>query len=588
MRFNRTVLILIGAVLLAVLISQSSVPSQAQNNGLPPWTVTFYNNPYLLDPVVVQRTDGNIAWNWGTNAPAEGVNADNFSARWTTGGYLNGGRYRFTILADDGIQLWVNGVRVINTYFEGKPGQIQTIDMDLPTGETRLQVDYHENTLDAYIFMVWGPAATTPSTISIPGAPTPTPVGFFPTATPVGFFPSATPVGFFPSATPFATATPGPALTPVPGGPWLVQYYPNADLSGGPVIQTTDNGPNVNWGSNAPATNFPADNFSVRWTRVENLGAGVYRVQVAADDGVRVYINGVRVIDAWNGPAGANLTGDVNLGAAQAYITVEYREFGGLAFINYGLTQISGQPQPPQVGVTAIATITAGRLNVRTAPGLSNPIITRVNRGETYPILGRSPDGQWWQIQVGGQSGWVSAAYIEVSNVGSVPVTGSVDQPPPSPVALVESAQLNVRSGPGTQFGVVATIRRDERFPIIGRTADNGWWQIRVNNLTGWVTSNLITAINAENVPITDAPAQVAPQPTGIVLTTRTNLRIRSGPSTSTGTLTVIPQGTTVAIFGRNATATWFFVEYGSTRGWVSAAYTILPQGLDPFSIAVL
>ena len=51
---------------------------------------------------------------------------------------------------------------------------------------------------------------------------------------------------------------------------------------------------------NAPATGINADYFSMRWTgQVQPLFTNVYTFYSTSDDGVRLYVNGVLVIDAW-------------------------------------------------------------------------------------------------------------------------------------------------------------------------------------------------------------------------------------------------------------------------------------------------
>lgn len=68
--------------------------------------------------------------------------------------------------------------------------------------------------------------------------------------------------------------------------------------------------------------------------------------------------------------------------------------------------------------------------------------------------------------------------------------------------ARVTASVLNVRGGPGTAYTALARIRRGETYPIIGRNQDSSWWQIRVNQISGWVSARFIAATNTASVPI--------------------------------------------------------------------------------------
>ena len=91
---------------------------------------------------------------------------------------------------------------------------------------------------------------------------------------------------------------------------------------------------NFDWGSNAPAAGVPKDKFSVRWSgRVQVPTSGLYRFQTVSDDGVRLSVNGVQVINSWtNHAARTDTSVDVNLTAGQFYtVSMEYYESGGKA-----------------------------------------------------------------------------------------------------------------------------------------------------------------------------------------------------------------------------------------------------------------
>ncbi len=128
---------------------------------------------------------------------------------------------------------------------------------------------------------------------------------------------------------------PVPVPTAVPVGNWTATYYNTGDLSGNPVLGRQDANIDFNWGFGSPATSQVfADHFSVRWTRTFNMAGGTYRVSARVDDGVRVYIDGVLVIDSWIVQAVTTYTRDVVIPAGNHTYTVEYFDSEGLAEIH--------------------------------------------------------------------------------------------------------------------------------------------------------------------------------------------------------------------------------------------------------------
>lgn len=469
---NRRKFFTLSALMLLVLLVFAMQPAAAQ--GSLTWGVQFYNNVLLQGTPVATRQDTSIAFNWGTGAPHPGVNVDNWSARWSTSTRVAAGTYRFWILADDGVHLWINNHNlVINTYDQPRPGQLLTADVTLPADTVNIQIDFREVTGDAYLYFDWANLASNPSGPRF-------------------------------STTP-PTSTGG---TTTPSGAWTGQYYNNRDLSGTPVLVRSDASPSVNWGTGSPAAGVVnADNFSVRWTTSVYLAAGTYRFNVQADDGVRLYVNGVRYIDAWGPAQNRVFTVDVPLIALTHTIVVEYQEQEGLAFLNfsYGLVPGTGSSPPPaSSGATAV--VTTGMLNVRNAPDpINGLILTRVRQGQTLTVLGRNADSSWWQIQTGSTTGWVSGRYVAVSNAHLVPVAGSTPTtPPPASTGynLTTRANLNIRSGPGTSSSIIGRIPNGGSAVIIARTADSGWWYVTFGGVTGWVSGAYVTLPSGINMGV--------------------------------------------------------------------------------------
>jgi YVTN family beta-propeller protein len=111
------------------------------------------------------------------------------------------------------------------------------------------------------------------------------------------------------------------------------EYFNNRTLSGTPVLTRVE-AINFNWGTGSPSTAVPVNRFSARWSgTIEAPNTGGYRIQTYSDDGVRVWVNGTRVINNWTDHGGTyNTSGTIDLVAGQRYsIRVDYYENGGSA-----------------------------------------------------------------------------------------------------------------------------------------------------------------------------------------------------------------------------------------------------------------
>ncbi len=84
--------------------------------------------------------------------------------------------------------------------------------------------------------------------------------------------------------------------------------------------------------------------------------------------------------------------------------------------------------------------------------------------------------------------------------------------PTPLPSARVMVKLLNVRSGPGTAYPVVAIVKEGDKLTALGRTPDNLWIVVRLaDGTSGWCSaqSKYITL----NGSISELPAAPIPAP---------------------------------------------------------------------------
>jgi YVTN family beta-propeller protein len=116
-------------------------------------------------------------------------------------------------------------------------------------------------------------------------------------------------------------------------GGLLGEYFNNLTFIGTPALTRVE-AVNFGWGSGSPGTGIGTNNFSARWTgSVLAATTGTYRFRTVSDDGVRLWVNGVQVINNWSDhSATTNTSGTINLVAGQRVsIRLEYYEKGGQA-----------------------------------------------------------------------------------------------------------------------------------------------------------------------------------------------------------------------------------------------------------------
>jgi uncharacterized protein YgiM (DUF1202 family) len=158
-------------------------------------------------------------------------------------------------------------------------------------------------------------------------------------------------------------------------------------------------------------------------------------------------------------------------------------------------------PAPPVSGTAVVAT---GALNVRSGPGVNYTVLTAVTYGQTVTLLGRNQAATWAQIRLAnGTVGWVNASLLQMSvSVNSLPVTESGLA---AATAVVNTYALNVRSGPGVGYGVVAVASQGQHVTLLGRNSAGSWAQIRLaNGRVGWVNASFLQpSVAINSLPIT-------------------------------------------------------------------------------------
>jgi len=271
---------LVVVTVMALLLSLTLLPNQTRADNVSimsgNFVAQYFNNMTLSGSPAVTRSDASINFSWGDGSPDPAINPDHFSARWTgTIPVAVAGTYVFSLTTDDGARLWVDGALLIDKWYD-QPPTTHTASVALTAAAHTIKVEYYEDMGQATIALSWGLA--------------------------------------------------GPAEN------FIAEYFNNMSLFGSPVLTRVDSVINFDWGYDSPALAVPPDYFSARWTGTFNFATtDDYDFHVRIDDGARLFLDGILILDKWFPQAPTEYTVTRNVTAGPHQIKMEYFEEAGIA-----------------------------------------------------------------------------------------------------------------------------------------------------------------------------------------------------------------------------------------------------------------
>lgn len=132
------------------------------------------------------------------------------------------------------------------------------------------------------------------------------------------------------------------------------------------------------------------------------------------------------------------------------------------------------------------AVVTGSEVNLRSGPGSNYRVIDCLSRGSSVTVTDRS-NGNWYAVDHNGQSGFISAAYLDISE----------DQYDDTLVSLGEdSGHINAmyvrfRSGPSGSSSVLAEYNQGKAVTITGTSGD--WTACTIDGQSGYIYSQYIS-----------------------------------------------------------------------------------------------
>lgn len=127
-------------------------------------------------------------------------------------------------------------------------------------------------------------------------------------------------------------------------------------------------------------------------------------------------------------------------------------------------------------------------VNLRVGPSTNDNIITTLDGGCFLEIIGITDNG-WYLVDYNNLLGFIYSPYIKEINLDDI---NSQVANLPSIIKIVEAnTELNVRSGPSTDYDKIATVSKGFKMSFNNRL-DNGWYEVEKNGNIGYVSGDYV------------------------------------------------------------------------------------------------
>jgi len=125
--------------------------------------------------------------------------------------------------------------------------------------------------------------------------------------------------------------------------------------------------------------------------------------------------------------------------------------------------------------------------------------------------------------------------------------------------AVVDASVLNIRSGPGPQYGISGRVEEGTRLPVLDKQGD--WYKVSLaGGQTGWVAGWLV------DIKETSAEASASQQ----VVVTTDILNVREGPGTGNAIVGALHNGDKLPVL--DSSGDWYKVRMpGGSTGWIAS-----------------
>ncbi|AEE97292.1 N-acetylmuramoyl-L-alanine amidase [Mahella australiensis] len=156
-------------------------------------------------------------------------------------------------------------------------------------------------------------------------------------------------------------------------------------------------------------------------------------------------------------------------------------------------------------GTVEVTVSPGSRANIRSAASLNSGIIGKATRGQRFTYV--DTIGSFFKIQYNG-----TTAYLHNSVAKAISTAQPVPSRSSAQTGTVKvNTTLNVRSGAGTQYKVVGSLKNGTKVEVLSKSGS--WYQIKYGSITGYVSEQYLVVSGTSSTPAPTPTPVPAPEP---------------------------------------------------------------------------
>lgn len=202
---------------------------------------------------------------------------------------------------------------------------------------------------------------------------------------------------------------------------------------------------------------------------------------------------------------------------------------------------------------------------LRKGPSTSHQVLTLLDKGTQVKV--GSLEGEFYQVEYNGTGGYVHKLYVSLSDSSGSSSAGSSE-------GTINGSYVRLRSGASLSSGILALLDEGESVTVKG--TDGDFYSVDHDGTAGYVYKQYVSLEGEGEDKDDEGDTDLQDQDGRI---SGSYVRLRKGPSTSSGILAVTEDGDELTVTGTNGD--WYAVEYKGSKGYIYKQYVTLGSASD-------